>query len=492
MILPDDAPSSPAKLQAERTLRQEADDAIAPPPAYPGCQSYQRGSPTVYMEPSGSLLSPAPAALGRAEPAWRRFLKASGVAFLIWFIFVLFIRSILEWTRWDRHGDRWFLIDPVHQDVNDLFGWPRKDDGRIERCVKAINMWDHPSISLNLPLSADVLYLFSRGALSQGEVIILQGPPNANPNMIKVEVNVEYATIEAMQSATVCVLERSPGEKGIGLLTPAHWLPHNELKFLVTVEIPPSRDGSPLRIPAFETNLPSFAHIISDLKDKVVFDSLSLSSSDKPIVSERVDVHRANIKTSNNPIVGTFRASRSLSLITSNAQISANVSLYSDNDENNNNSSQLIMKTSNGPITSSINLISTTMDESGGDFEVTAQTHNSYLTIDFPKTPLNSFLKLDAETSNSPATVHLNPAYEGGFKLETSNTAPTVHRDVKIADPSGRDRSRVFAMSQVKRVVKGEVTWSNGEDRDGKKMGEHPTVLIISICVPWISRSPTA
>lgn len=73
---------------------------------------------------------------------------------------------------------------------------------------------------------------------------------------------------------------------------------------------------------------------------------LHLLSIDLYSTHKSVDVDAATIKTTNGRIEGSFHASKSLSLITSNGPIRANVSLYHDNATDAN--VDLTMKTSNG------------------------------------------------------------------------------------------------------------------------------------------------
>ncbi|KAJ7252934.1 hypothetical protein C8J57DRAFT_1519726 [Mycena rebaudengoi] len=80
---------------------------------------------------------------------------------------------------------------------------------------------------------------------------------------------------------------------------------------------------------------------------------------------------------------------------------------------------QLIMRTSNNHIESSISLL--TPQGAHGKFGVSATTSNGRLNIDFPASPPDSTLDLTAGTSNAAASVTLHEAYEGVFALDTSN-----------------------------------------------------------------------
>jgi hypothetical protein len=56
----------------------------------------------------------------------------------------------------------------------------------------------------------------------------------------------------------------------------------------------------------------------------------------------------------------------------------------------------------------------------GGKFAVKAQTSDGPLVMTFPTSPTQSTLNLDAQTSNSPANVWLNHAFEGDFTLASN------------------------------------------------------------------------
>ena len=70
---------------------------------------------------------------------------------------------------------------------------------------------------------------------------------------------------------------------------------------------------------------------------------------------------------------------------------------------------------------------------------------NAPLRLNFPVSPPNSSLNLEAMTCNANATVSLDPAYEGSFLLDTScfHFKPTVEQTVRgLEDPAGWKRKR--------------------------------------------------
>ncbi|CCM02999.1 uncharacterized protein FIBRA_05114 [Fibroporia radiculosa] len=471
MIIADDTPSSPAKAQQPLSA-QRGSEGMPPPPAYSGpSTNFARDPQGYFPRPSEALLPPVSSSTDEIEPAGRRFFKAFGVAFLIYLLLGLFTRSTIEVAYWGR--GRLARIDLSFQINHDEFGWPLHTDGKVVRCVKGISDWNRvqfeesSTASFELPLSADVLYLFARGSLSSGSVTYVQDTDWENNGTVRVDVAAKYGTRAVLDRVSVCQLERQEGHSGIGILSPLNWhtSPFERFVFDVTVYFPISPHISPLRIEAFETKLPSFSQRVGDLHGEVVFGTLSLQSSNSHISAESVYADRAMIRSSNSAIKGTFHASESLSLVTSNAQIIANITL--GHNGANSASTQLTMRTSNGAIESDVNLISTSPSYTGGSFNVSARTSNSHLTLDFPQSALDAHLDVDAKTSNGLATVSLNRAFEGPFVLQTSSARPIVQFNQHVEDPTDLHRKRALSYSENTGFVKGEVTWSRPGYRNG-------------------------
>ena len=118
------------------------------------------------------------------------------------------------------------------------------------------------------------------------------------------------------------------------------------INFVVTVHLPSTTGGAPLSIKNFETYMPAFIHYIGDLEGSVFFDSISLHTSNMPIVvkvrrwflesdfrSPPIYMYQSlaaksiSMFTDNSPIEGSFNASHNLDLSTSNAPIKVNLGL---------------------------------------------------------------------------------------------------------------------------------------------------------------------
>ena len=74
---------------------------------------------------------------------------------------------------------------------------------------------------------------------------------------------------------------------------------------------------------------------------------------------------------------------------------------------------------------------------------------------------------LSAHTSNSPATVHLHPAFEGQFEIATANGHLAFVPDDRVADPAHRGRTRSWLLTErTMRAWRGLVTWGGLNDHE--------------------------
>jgi hypothetical protein len=101
-------------------------------------------------------------------------------------------------------------------------GYPRASDGQIDFCVHSRdNYWIPTSgsqhITFELPLSADVLYLFSRGSGVSGTVALLPNDSAVRRDKMQVDVVANYESFDAFKRTTICSLQRKPGEHGVGI-----------------------------------------------------------------------------------------------------------------------------------------------------------------------------------------------------------------------------------------------------------------------------------
>lgn len=98
---------------------------------------------------------------------------------------------------------------------------PTPEDGKLDRCVTGPIGWeekDHLRVTTyKLPLSADGMYVFTRGVGIFGNVKILQDTRLHNKDYVEVEVGVPPMTSDRLGSLKVCSLERKAGHKGVGI-----------------------------------------------------------------------------------------------------------------------------------------------------------------------------------------------------------------------------------------------------------------------------------
>ncbi|OJT13802.1 hypothetical protein TRAPUB_9649 [Trametes pubescens] len=438
MILPDDTPESPTKSRAGPPSEAVDEDFIAPPPAYPGNGNGLSRHYDVESQagPSSEPLLQPQHHVEQVEPAPQRFFKALGIAVLIWLV-----------------GKKGAIprVLPVPQ------------DGTVELCVPASSLTEGGHIgqtaSFQLPLSADLLYIFGRGALSRGSITFTATTSHSIPrNKAQVNITPIYESSALLSMVNFCHFERVPGEIGVGILTPKHVSVEGVLEFAIDVQFPVIPGGGLLQVKAFETDLPMFSHHVKRLEKKVRFESISLFSRNMPIQSDYLSADEANIVTSNAKLSGTYHASRGLFLKTSNADISTEVTLYHDNSAP--AYTNLTFLNSNGAIDSQVNLRSTSMAATGGSYDVLAHTANAHLDLRMPIQAVGSTLALDARTSNAPATVHLSPAYEGTCLAETTLAAAEVECNPNSRDPAGLGRTRVCALPrQSAQRVEGWASW---------------------------------
>ncbi|KAM5544972.1 hypothetical protein V8D89_001083 [Ganoderma adspersum] len=446
MIPPDNSPQSlltksrPGPLSA--VSEKPHDDHLLPPPPYPGHASYQ------FVDES--------------ERAPKRFLKAFGVAILVYVVLASFTRTAVSGIHWGS-GRRHSQIPA-----------PRSSDGKTISCSSAHD--GHfvvapavPVTTFLVPLSSDLLYIWGRGALSHGTINFLPSTDRSIPEgSVRVDITPHDYSPEALKSVTLCLLEPAANQSSIAILSPKMWSPADDIKFTVVVFFPvPSQKSAPLRVNAVETNLPLFTHVFSKLEGNVAFGSLKVYSANKPVHGDYVEAERATVVTSNARIDGKFRVSRSLDLQTSNQHIDAEVVLDHDPLTHRGASTNLSLHTSNALIHSKISLRTTSPFRIGGSFSVSASTRNGALDLSFPEQPVDSTLTLSARTSNSPATVRLHPAFEGQFELATANGHLAFAPNEGAEDPARRGRTRSWALTErTMKVRQGFVTWGSPGDPD--------------------------
>ncbi|KAF9012711.1 hypothetical protein BDQ17DRAFT_1344494 [Cyathus striatus] len=464
-----DTPSPPP--QAGNASQNEA-AYVRPPPAGPppsyGSQSAQP-YPTVQPYPVVEFVV-------YRQPPIVRFCRAFMIAALIWLLFSALVQSIVSlgnWSHRHRHG-RWnsewptdYAV-PVEISADHCFDWwttesftqntsPTSSDSSTLYASKS---------TFELPLSSENLFLISRGPLSAGVADIVSSK-DIDRDTVRVDVTVKYFREEIRDLVKVCNVARKDGEHGVGIFSPSRpkWSSrpskedHAHVEIVVT--IPETLAYGRDIVKGFETDLPNTVQRLDDFAAKIEFKRILLKGSNTPMYVKSVYAVDAKIKNSNGPIEGVFNVTKSLVLRTSNSPIEVDVGLLNKAKDA---TTQLDMHTSNGPLKSKISLL--TPSKQGGNFKVTAKTSNNVAELEFPASPVDSILELEAKSTNGPLTVSLNPAYEGKFSLSTTNSPAVVSQNKDVEDPSGKGRRRNISRSSVWKRVQGQVSWSEkGGDR---------------------------
>ncbi|GJE94708.1 hypothetical protein PsYK624_108790 [Phanerochaete sordida] len=487
MILPEDRPESPSKLDppAPATAAEQQ----SAPPAYPGHEAsgsaanYAIAQPALGSAANYGAVQPAPSEtqrivyvpvdIRRGPPAGKRFCRAFTIALLVYFLLAAITSSIAGLGR----GHGWSRVVGIeYEDLNTA--QPTAKDGVVLQCIKGPLAWPIEILppgpvvkasAFHLDRLADALYVFSRGLFLSGNIVIVQDERIEDLDEVIVEVTPLHNTLHWLHAVSVCALMRSPQEMGIGIFAPTRWRSRSipGIEFEIVVRIPKLPDNEVLQIARFETNAPHFTQHIGDLNGTVLFRELSLKSSNSHISSQSVNAIDAEVMTSNSRIDGHYEVSESLRLSTSNQIINVTATMV-HRDPELKPGPVLKMKTSNARIDSSVNLISALpkmVFGQGGSFVVEANTSNARLALDFPSAPVDSRLSLYARTSNNNARVQLHPTYEGQFTVKTSKQAATLN-DHPVTDPSGRNRTRRVTQYNNKWTYShGMVLW------DGMHMG---------------------
>ncbi|KAF8480218.1 hypothetical protein DFH94DRAFT_692559 [Russula ochroleuca] len=437
----------------------DADDKVDPVPSWQ--------PPPSYLAASEEDPSPPPPAnqSERRRRRFRRFGHFLVVALFVW-LTVRYIVRHCELRRFAHSED--FPWGPPGRRPGHL---PHHRE-HIDTCVNSIDWTEiDPTdglfppgfetwrrTELTLPSSADDIFLISRSFLAGGILHVVEA---ANRDDIGVEITVgSRSSSDLLERTKLCTLRRGHDGHGVGIFTHPfkhhHRRDRDSLFFNITVSLPEGKDIT--TIPHFETHLPKYRHVIKTLETHA-FGSISLHSFDSPIFVESLVGDKISISSRNGPIAGTFNTTSSIKIRTSNSPIKVKVNAFNEDNEP---ATKVNIHTSNSIIFAELALLSTTGGESNSSFIVHTRTSNSPLAVNFTDQPLNSLLKLDAHTSNSPAHVHLAPAFEGRFKLRTSIFPVVVSPDADVEDPAGLGRKRVVNVKTVGHgsgVVFGDVTW---------------------------------
>ncbi|KAH8092481.1 hypothetical protein BXZ70DRAFT_1010799 [Cristinia sonorae] len=322
--------------------------------------------------------------------------------------------------------------------------------------------------SFDLPLDSDRLYFVSRGALSHGNIQFVDD--GKKRDKVVVDIDFWYVSDAAKNAVQTSRLQRDHGKQnGIGIFSPSS-IPRGHYEeyrteFAVTVHLP---SGGNHLYNEVQTDMPLFSHNISDLEGGILFKTLNLKTENSAIHIKSVVAGTAYLTTSNGRIEGKITATESLDIDTSNAGIKTEIVLHNGDA---NKTSKLNLRTSNGPIVSSISLVSDTKDKTGGSFTVNADTSNSHIDISYPTAPVDSILNFTAHNSNAPVTTKLHETFQGKLDLSTDRySSATLVTKSGVEDPAGRGRKRSIRLIHYsKGSTKAAVSW--GDEKPENEVG---------------------
>jgi len=281
---------------------------------------------------------------------------------------------------------------------------------------------------------------------------------------ISAKVFVRHRDSKALTRAAVCQLSRGDGQVGVGIFTRQWYInwpfsSRDDLHFVVEVELPASR-GAVRYLPSFEADLPMFALDMDDIST-FRFGDVSLKSTNSHIKVRGAIASTFNVHSTNGGISGAFNTTDSLTIETTNSPVSVRIGAVNEKSEK---PTEVFIRTTNGRIKADISLISNSPSGTGGAFGVGIHTTNSPIEVVYDDSPVDSVLKFNAVSTNSPLHAVLHRAYEGTFALATTNAGAVLDRLRDVEDPSGRGRERSLTKRSVGSYILGEVEWVPSSD----------------------------
>ncbi|KAF5355470.1 hypothetical protein D9758_006311 [Tetrapyrgos nigripes] len=275
-------------------------------------------------------------------------------------------------------------------------------------------------VSFQIPATSERLFLISRVAHSSGKIQILDSA--IADGIVRVYVTMRYQDPQSKNSTTACLMERFPGEVGVGLFTLGNSRT-DTLDFDMVILLPPNMMHNQPHYHILEADLPMFGFIV---ETKAYFNLFSVKSSGMPIILKPLYAKTAHIETSAAPIIGTFNIESSLSLATSDYPISAEIAL----DNTHEGSSRLEIQNTNAPIDSSVKLVTPKPDRNT-KYAIDITGVNAPVNMSITELPIDASLHSKIETSQEPVSLALPDTYEGTFLLTSSagHTPVVLRRD---------------------------------------------------------------
>ena len=404
------------------------------------------------------------------EPAWKRFLKAFGVALLVWILVGILFSSIAD-RGIPRTVNRLRPpTSPVAADgfIQACYGNGSHDgssetDGRWSEVPSANSRSRRASIDLDLGKAENAaLYLLTRGGSAACSVTFEEG--SSAKAGVRVTVDYDPWIYDFPKVWQVCVLERG-AERGVGIYFPdfergSSTVAWHKFDVHAIISLPKTR------IAKFSTDTRNYAHILNAAEEST-FETLILRGTNTRIeATTPVAVASLDASTTNGRVLGSYSGT-TLTLVTTNDEITG---IY-------NASSSLVLKTTYGAVqtdTSVGHTLSITTSNApihgpvsfigkAGAFDATLHTTNGPLDVLVPNLPLGATLSLNARTSNDVANLILPASYEGRIWQSTSNSGtPKLEVAHGLRDPAGNGREYIVtSVSSGKKEREDRVGWGN-------------------------------
>ncbi|KAI0314628.1 hypothetical protein OF83DRAFT_1063505 [Amylostereum chailletii] len=316
------------------------------------------------------------------------------------------------------------------------------------------------------------LFFRSMGSPSMGNVQVKELVGRGRE--VRVDVQVTFSQDGPIDQASICRLRTKQNSKaeGVGIFVRLLWqLPERRDGHTIAVDMTiylPANSNSQRNFAALAIVMPMYTISLDNLARHFMFERVSLWTSNNAVEAKNLHAHNISVITSNHRISGVFKVTRALELQSKNGLIAVDVDALN---AANGIPTTLNIETKNAPLTAKLSLTSTSTSHTGGIFQINAHTSNKPLSVTHAVSPPDSVLDLHASTTNAPALVQLDGAYEGGFAVRTTNAKPALAKNA-ASDPMGKGRRRVERVFQRAGVVQGAVAWvgegEEWEDKDRK------------------------
>ncbi|KAJ1309378.1 hypothetical protein OPQ81_006155 [Rhizoctonia solani] len=386
-----------------------------------------------------------------------RFIKTflAAVA-LLWLSHHLFHRHYWHRRRhdfpdweWDIHMD----LKGIDHDAEGCGVWDTYDPSGHTYSLNATTSSTHTKsdkYTFSIPTSSEQYHFVSWGPIDKSTFEVV--PVESDKDQLVVEVDVVK---DPYDSARVCKLPSKGDQKpyGVGIYSPRRehpYPPEDWPAFNIKVFLPIAKTTQK-RLNAFETRLGQFEHIFPDLST-INFSRLNLGAANVPMHLESVVADTISVSDANGKIEGKLAGATSVSVKNANAPIEGEVTLTG--------AGKIHLSNANSPITSTVHLKSGDFDPRP-DYHISISNANAPISATIASQPLNSGFFLKGETVMGDVNVHLNAAYEGGFKLSNVFRSPVVELRNK-KDPSGEGRRRYLSFEKRGSTTIGSVQWGEG------------------------------